>query len=215
MSADVAWENSLVSFMCQRFGIPKPAVRQLLRMCQQQAPTARLRLEVFLDQFPDFPIYLGASRLRGILLPYTPARQVAATDGSAEVRDDGGEAPPPQDMTKRTKLDYRVSRDPYSTEVARFKKFQWVPFVVAFEQFRRENVEHGADRPLGLVYPRDGLQRGMVIHNDSSEKFWTSGYCEVYKFPGSDVRYYVQPFSVLIDAISDGGRGWRPNLEHF
>ena len=102
-----------------------------------------------------------------------------------------------------------VHRDTNATEPARFRKFSRVPFVEAYSQFYDENYSKQDLRNLGLVFPRKGFKQGMIIHNDESEVFWTSGLCWVYKSKKGQ-RLYVQPFNDLLAGIK-ASRLWQPD----
>lgn len=184
---ELQFEKSRVRFVLREFKLGAPVERQLVREHFEATGRSELRFLTFHNRFPTFPFYFGASTLRGIAVPWTKG----AVNG-------------------HTPSDYHVHRDPQSTEPARFKMFHWVPFVIAYGQLYQTSLGEASGRKLGLVFPRHGFRDGMVIHNDESEQFWTHGLCQVFKDPKSERRLYVQPFSSLLAAIYDGGRGWRP-----
>lgn len=99
-----------------------------------------------------------------------------------------------------TDAGYEVHADPYATEPARFKNFKSVPFVAAFLAAAVETV---AGINTCLVFPRKGFARGLCIHDDNSEQYWTNGLCWVYKYDDGEreQRLYVQPFAALIDSV--------------
>jgi hypothetical protein len=103
-----------------------------------------------------------------------------------------------------------VHKDPKATEPSRFKVFRCVPFVEAYRDFYQQNYHPHGLRKLGLVFPRRGFKYGMIIHNDNSETYWSSGLCWVYKSKHGD-KLYVQPFSQLLKSIKDC-RLWRPEI---
>ena len=178
------FEHERVRFVLRRFKLDSFG-HELLTMGGESKANQWLRFSAFNSMFPSFPFVLGIHRLRNLPLP-----------GSA----------------KTTSSDYSVHTDPNCVEPARFRKFTWCPFVVAYDELYETLAENvaSAGLHLGLVFPRSGLKEGMVIHNDASEHFWTRGLCWVYKDEALDRKLYVQPFSDLIDAIHAGGHGWRP-----
>jgi len=108
-----------------------------------------------------------------------------------------------------TRLDGKhVHQDPKATEPARFERFSQVPFVEAYREFYQDVYCEANLRKVGLVFPRKGFRYGMVIHNDDSEDYWSSGLCWVYKAKQGD-RLYIQPFSSLLEGIKKS-RTWRP-----
>lgn len=101
-----------------------------------------------------------------------------------------------------------VHRDIDAAEPARFKAFSQVSFVEAYREFY-DDCYHPEDlRKLGLVFPRKGFKHGMIIHNDDTEVFWTSGLCWVYKSKKGE-RLYVQPFNDVLNQVKKS-RTWRP-----
>lgn len=149
---------------------------------EQMTGVRELRFAAFNELFPTFPFRIGCHTLRGLPLPYGD---------------------------KKTPMDYWVHRDNQSVEPARFKKFNWVPFKIAYDQLVQQMANPADLRKIALVFPRKGFTDGMVIHNDESENYWHTGLCWVYK-QADGSRLYVQPFTALIEAIYHQGRGWRP-----
>lgn len=142
----------------------------------------KLSFAAFNEYFTEFPFFLGCHNLKSLALPYGK---------------------------KTTGFDYTVHADPDSFEPARFRKFSRVPFVIAYKHLF-ESLD--SSRRIAMIFPRRGLQRGMVIHNDESEKYWQHGLSWVYKFPETGNRLYVMPAAPFIDSIYAAGRGWRPSF---
>jgi len=187
LAQEVQFEAARVRFVVRRFGLGAPVLRQLVEDWFRTTGRRELRFAAFHERYPTFPFYFGTHTLCGLAVPWT----AGAVGG-------------------RTPYNYHVHRDPYSTEPARYKKFEWVPFVIAYRQFYNSASAAASGRSIGLIFPRRGMVDGMIIHNDESEQFWTSGLCQVYKDPKTEKRLYVQPFAALIAAIYNNGRGWRP-----
>ena len=181
---EAKFEEARVRFVLREFKLTA-VIPSLLRDQALVAGRPTLTFSAFADRFPSFPFLFGTSVLRLVEVPWSRGAV-------------GG----------RTSADYVVHRDPYSTEPARYSKFGWVPFVIAYANFYESMAAEANGRRIGLIYPRTGLRDGMVIHNDESEQFWTSGLVQVYKDPDTQTRLYVQPFSALIKSIYASGRGW-------
>lgn len=167
----------------------KHHMSRIINRYKAETGRTELRFEAFNEHFPTFPFLLGCTKLQGIPMP---GRLKA--DGTQRV----------------TPLDYHIYMDPASTEPARFKNFQKVPFVGAYKDFYAAAMKRARGRKIALLFPRKGFLHGMVMHNDASEQFWSEGLAWVYKVPETESRLYVQPLSALVDAIYENGRGWRP-----
>jgi hypothetical protein len=178
------FEHERLKFLLGRLKLGN-RTNELMQLYQEQTGERSLRFAAFNQLFPTFPFVLGAHTLCNLTVPWGK---------------------------KNTGSDYAVHRDDQSTEPARFKKFGWVPFVLAYQEFYSSVVTDGELRRVCLIYPRKGFLHGMCIHNDQSEEFWPSGLAWVYKFNdgGRDRRLFVMPFQSLVEAIYAGGRGWKP-----
>lgn len=184
----VQFERERLKWLLTRFKL-KHHIARLIRYCESETGTAALRFSAFNDCFPTFPFVIGCTRLQRVPMP-------------GRVRKGG--------QPKLTPLDYHIHRDPASTEPARFKQFQAVPFVGAYQTFYNEAAKHANGRAIALIFPRRGFLHGMVMHNDASEQYWSEGLSWVYKVPSTENKLYVRPLSALVEDIYDGGRGWRP-----
>lgn len=177
------FEHERTRWMLQQFNLQK--YTNSLRLAGTSIYNRNeLRFAMFNNTFSTFPFLLGASILCGM-----PVNR-------------GGK-------TTNLPSSYAVFRDPDSTEPARFKNFGNVPFVMAYSSFYDSVASERETRKIGLVFPRKGFLHGMIIHNDESEMYWSSGLCWVYKSltDKKDRRLYVQPFSSVVDAIRKSG--WR------
>ena len=133
-----------------------------------------LTFDLFNQEFPTFPFYLVASRLRGISLA----------------------------SKKTTSTYYDVHTDPASTEPRRFKDFENVPFVVAYRQFSSGAVEAGESRPVAMVFPRKGLPSGMVIYRDDSMTYAGSGTVWMHVNLAQTERLFVRPYADFLELIA-------------
>ena len=173
-----AWESTRVRHLLNKLGAAHLTAR--LQLAERgRTGTSDLTFNAVGDVLPNFPFLLRASTLRGIEVPY----------------DDG-----------KTSTSYAVDRDWRSTEPSRFKDFRNVPFVVEF--FRQfEAIPPDETRACGLVFPRRGFVHGLVIHDDDSEIFWTSGLSWVYKLPKPRSNFpnrsklFIVPFTTLILSV--------------
>lgn len=179
-----AWESTRVRHLLTKFGANASTAR-LKAFEQGRTGTTDLTFHAVAEVFPHVPFVFRASTLRGIPVPY-----------------DSG----------RTDRDYAVDRDWRSTEPSRFKNFRHVPFVLEFlRQF--ESMSPNEERACGLVFPRRGFAHGLVVHDDDSETYWTSGLSWVYKLPELRSNFprrpklFVVPFtSLLVAIVNNKGR---------
>ena len=178
------FEHERCLFLLRTFRLAPFHKQEMAQLHARHAGDRLLTFAAFNEHFPTFPFLLGAHTLQGLEVPWGD---------------------------KLTSSHYTVHEDPYSTEPSRFRKFGWVPFVVAYTRFY---AQHAAtvNRRLCLVFKRKGIVNGMCVHNDDSERYWPAGLAWVYKFSesGQDRRLYVLPFDNLVGAVYAGGRGWRP-----
>ncbi len=183
------FEAARLRWLLARFKMMPHAARSLAQRNHERSGRWALTFDAFNELYDSFPFVLGASLLRRLVMPW----------------------PSKTDAPRRTEAFYHLHRDPYSTEPARFKKFSWVPFVVAYQQFIATlPADVVRRRKVALLFPRRGFKEGMVIHNDDAERYWEHGLCWVYKVPEQKERLYVQPLSALVESIYRGGHGWRP-----
>lgn len=95
-----------------------------------------------------------------------------------------------------------------------FKNFDKTPFVTAYELFFERVADRVDGRAVGLVFPRKGIRRGLVIHNgDDLDRRVFRGTVMTYHGGGKkeQLRLYVQPFQTMIEALYAEGHGWRPD----
>lgn len=89
--------------------------------------------------------------------------------------------------------------------------------IIAFEEtpfakcYRRYAKNYDGEKSLVVVFPRDLVQLGLVIH---------SGLLNVQERVGTQIRFrnargeglYVESFANVLSAIYDNGDGWCPRL---
>lgn len=107
----------------------------------------------------------------------------------------------------------RLHQKKDATLPALFTRFQSFPPVKFYEDWF-ERVERDANgRAIGLLFPRKGIQRGLILHNgEGLEGLWLHGMVATYtggnrKHP---YRLYLQAFAPLVEAIHNKGHGWKP-----
>jgi hypothetical protein len=177
--------------------------RQMAREARDQTGESWLTFHRFNQKFTSFPFALCCHRLLGVPLANTSGPTTLENESDLDAA---------LSAQNKTPSDYAVHKDPRSAEPQRFKSFQAVPFVLAYlQQFRQMESERDM-RSVGMIFPRKGFQLGMIIHNDEGERYWTRGLCWVYKgrVLGQDRKFYVQPYSALLEGIYNKGRGWKP-----
>lgn len=84
-----------------------------------------------------------------------------------------------------------------------FKNFSATPVVEAFEEFLQEVPEERQGGCIGLVFPRRGYARGMIIH--TGHGFWRPNLTRLvydYGTPKNKKRLIVEPFGELIKWMS-------------
>lgn len=163
------YEEEVVKFLLNKLNLikHKPA---LLR--EYEASTGRrvLKLSLFNDHFPDFPILLGTDHLPGV----------------------------------------RLHVDPRSILPALIKNFANAPFVKAYDEFYEQVHDRAFDRTVGLVFPRKGIMRGLIIFNAGLDHYWHHHAEIVYHGGTRDNPYqlHTKSFAALIESIR---KEWRPN----
>ena len=97
-----------------------------------------------------------------------------------------------------------------------FKQFNEAPFVEAYEEFYEHMLSRANGRSngrsLGLVFPRKGIVRGLIIY--SGDLDLQIPHSLLWTYTGGTRkalhRLYVRPFQQLVEAIHNKGSGWRP-----
>jgi len=109
----------------------------------------------------------------------------------------------------------KLHTDLRCTTPALFRRFQDAPWVEAYEEFYEQVSGQALDRTIGLIFPRKGVQQGLLIHNGGLDAYWVRGLRWTY-FGGTKEKpqlLYVQPFAPLVGAIHNNGHGWRPTQD--
>lgn len=90
--------------------------------------------------------------------------------------------------------------------------FWRTPIAKAFEDFVETAPEERLDGCVGVVFPRRGYQRGMIVHN--GHRFWRPNVARLvydYGKPNKKKRLVVEPFGELVKWIAKH-RKWSPAL---
>lgn len=94
-----------------------------------------------------------------------------------------------------------------------FKKFSEAPFVGAYEEYYETVIGEADGRAVGLIFPRKGIPRGLIVHNGvnlPSRVF--HGLVLTYTGGKKDTqRLFVQPFQSFIESLYNRGHGWQPS----
>lgn len=102
----------------------------------------------------------------------------------------------------------KLHRDRTATFARTIVAFEETPFAKCYRRYDRT---YGGEKSLVVVFPRDLVQLGLVIH---------AGLLNVQERVGTQIRFrdahgdqlYVESFANVLSAIYDGGDGWRPKL---
>lgn len=89
--------------------------------------------------------------------------------------------------------------------------FSNTPVIGLFEEFLKEVPEDQRERCLGLVFPRRGYTRGMIIH--TGHGFWRRNVLRLvydYGTPKKKERLVLEPFQSLI-AWMGKQKKWQPD----
>ena len=169
------WEESFeeerVKFVLSKCGLADKKWA-LLALSRQRYGRPRLTFPLFNEQFPTFPMLMGASRLGGC----------------------------------------KLHEDPRASLPELFNRFDKSPFFAAYEAFYERVSGSANNRAVALVFPRNRIRGALVIHDGGLEDYWVHGTVLTYNGGTKDkpFRLHVQPFAPLVEAIYNGGHGWRP-----
>lgn len=104
----------------------------------------------------------------------------------------------------------KLHTDPRAVLPALFRDFARVPFVVAYDALVEQRAGDD-DRPLGLVFPRKGFRKGMIIHDGAGlDPAVSRGLVLTYQGRDPRHRLFVQPYQTFLEGLYRKGRGWRP-----
>jgi len=104
-----------------------------------------------------------------------------------------------------TKYIAKLHRDESCTLVSLLGNFRQARFVRAFEDFA-DRVPDYDNRSIGLVFPRQGYQRGLILH--MGHDFWMPKTTRlVFSFGSEDKRrsLVLEPFGQLVTFIAKEG----------
>lgn len=93
-----------------------------------------------------------------------------------------------------------------------FNNFERAPFFKAYEEFLEAVADSVNDRCVALVFPRNRIKGGLVIHDGGLPEGWDRGNVLTHTGGTRDkpFKVFVQPFNRMIESIYNGGHGWRP-----
>lgn len=108
---------------------------------------------------------------------------------------------------------YPLHKDPKAVLPLWMKTFLELPFIQAYRKFY-ENLGQEADsQPVGLVFPRRGFARGLIVHNAGQHFVQPHSGC-FYYYGGDSTSLVVQPFVNFVHYVCDReGLGWTPTIE--
>lgn len=110
-----------------------------------------------------------------------------------------------------SRLKVAVHKDANCNFPALFQNFRNAPFVKAYEElYERISV---SDRSVGLIFPRNRIQQGLIIHNDEEIAKKVEGMTLTLNTKGKFL--FVQPFASVINSIYNHGHGWKADITHF
>ena len=92
-----------------------------------------------------------------------------------------------------------------------FKTFLKLPFMPPYMELHNSFGESAKLKPIGLVFPRKGFQKGLVVHNGEFHMF-VPPQSSVHVYHGGGRKpldLIVQPFSSFLDHIYRHGHGWK------
>lgn len=91
-----------------------------------------------------------------------------------------------------------------------FNRFSAAQFVPYFEKWWEQVEGQANGRAIGLVFPRQGINGGMILHGEGIEGVFFRGFTGLdtggtKKHPA---RLYLRAFRPLVAAIHNSGHGW-------
>lgn len=106
----------------------------------------------------------------------------------------------------------KLHEDPKSSLPEWFNHFDRTPFFKAYEEFYEQAAPAAGTRAVGLVFPRNRVRGGLVIHDGGLDDYFVHGTVVTYTGGTKEkpFRLHVQPFNSLVDAIHHRGHGWKP-----
>lgn len=106
----------------------------------------------------------------------------------------------------------RLHQDNRATLPALFRRFEDAPFVAAYAALFEQAAPLAAGRTVGLLFPRKGVVRGLLMHNGLA--LWVPGTTITYHGGTREepTQLVVQAFAAVVEALHAGGRGWKPDF---
>lgn len=167
------FEVAKVNLLLTKFHLPATTRRELESVHYEATGRRLLRLRLFNEMFPSFPLFLGTSLLDGA----------------------------------------KLHVDPKAILPRWFDAFESLPFFKKYEDFYEQVADLAGNRSIGLIFPRKGFAKGLIIHNASPTDFWCNRTVSIAYRCGTAAtpRYIcVESFAAVVEAIYNNGRGWRP-----
>jgi len=110
-----------------------------------------------------------------------------------------------------SRLDKAVHKDPKCTFPALFQNYRGASFVKAYEELY-ERISVG-DKPVGLIFPRNRIQQGLLIHNSELIAKRVEGMTLTLNNKGHFL--FVQPLLSVVSSMYNHGHGWKADITHF
>jgi hypothetical protein len=103
-----------------------------------------------------------------------------------------------------------------ATLPALFTRFSFAPFIKFYEEWFEQAERLANNRTIGLVFPRKGIRRGLILHNGGLDGVWFRGTVCTYTAGTREhpSKLYLQAFAPLIEAIYANGHGWKPDKDY-
>lgn len=92
---------------------------------------------------------------------------------------------------------------------ALFEKFLDAPFVTPYEDYREGAVREADGRAIGMVFPRKGISRGLIVHDGVNlpDRCFAGTVLTYTDRKTATKKLFVQPFARLIESLQD----WQPH----
>lgn len=105
----------------------------------------------------------------------------------------------------------KLHEDPKASLPELFNHFDRSPIYTAYMAFQEQKADKANNRALALVFPRNRVKGALVIHDGGLDSFWVHGTVMTYTGGTREkpFKLVVQPFAPLVEAIYNGGHGWR------
>lgn len=102
----------------------------------------------------------------------------------------------------------KLHLDPTAILPAIFNHFDRTPFARAYADFYEANIDRANGRVLGLVFSRNGISQGLIIHNAGIDYRSFRGTYFGYVGSTKNGELYVRSYQAFLAAIYR--EGWRP-----